>query len=157
MGLLLAVVVHAADIQDRAGVSLVLSEFSKNYPTITRIWADSGYNGKGAAWVHENTNATMEIVKRPYENFRGWWLPEGAPVPPPPPKGFQVVKWRWIVERTFGWLCRNRQLSKEYDLKVESTEAWIQLAMIRLMVRRLKKTGKHGYDPRMKQQKVLPK
>jgi putative transposase len=156
LGLLLTVVVHAANIQDRAGISLVLSNLSTKYPSIQRIWADSGYNGKGILWVKENTKATLEIVRAPYENFRGYWVAEGAPVPPPPPKGFHLVKHRWVVERTFGWLGRNRQLSKEYDLKMEHSEAWVQLAMIRLMLRRLKKTGNHGYDPEMKKPKVLP-
>ena len=70
------------------------------------------------------------------------------------PRGFHLVKHRWKVERTFAWLGRNRQLSKEYDLKVAHSEAWIWLAMIRLMLRRLKSPAKIGYDSGMIKQKV---
>ena len=63
------------------------------------------------------------------------WLPHGQEAPVS--EGFKVLKWRWIVERTFGWLGRNRRLSKDYEETVTSSLAWVQLAMIGLIMRRL--------------------
>ena len=77
--------------------------------------------------------------------------------PAPPPKGFQVVKRRWVVERTFGWIGRNRQLSKEYDTNSEHTVAWMYLAMTRLMLRRLTNNIDHGYNSRAEISKVVAK
>jgi len=153
-GLLLRVHVHSADIQDRAGLPLLLNGIQQEFPRLQLIWADSGYTGKAVQWIQENTQITLKIVRRPNENFRGWWVREGDPIPPPPPRGFQVVKRRWVVERSFAWLNRNRQLSKEYDTYPLHTEAWIYLAMIRLMLRRLTNSSSHGYDPALKKMKV---
>lgn len=149
-GFLLRVKAHAADIQDRAAVPLILSGVNRAFPSLRRIWADSAYNGKGIQWAKEHTLLVLEVIKRPFENFRGWWCKEGEEPPPSPPKGFQVVRRRWVVERTFAWLSRNRQLSKEYDRLPASTEAWTWLGMVRLLLRRLAKTGKNGYDPGMR-------
>jgi putative transposase len=71
-------------------------------------------------WVSAVLQRTLSIVKRPRKN-----------------QGFQVLQWRWIVERTFGWLNRSRRLSKDFDALPETTEAWIRIAMIQLMIRRL--------------------
>lgn len=139
LGLLLRVKVHAASIQDRAGIALLLLQLAEQYPLLKLIWADAGYSGPGEAWVEAHTQATLEIVKRPTGT------------------GFQVLHHRWIVERTFAWLNRNRQLSKEWDLKAEHTEGWIWLSMIRLMTRRLTKTNETGYDPMMKEKKLISK
>jgi putative transposase len=56
------------------------------------------------------------------------------------PAGFQVLPWRWVVERTFGWLGRNRRLSKDYEFLPETEEAFIYVGMVRLMLRRLART-----------------
>ncbi len=156
-GLLLRVIVHPANVQDRAAVPWVLEDIEAEFPRLKVIWADSGYNGKGRKWVQKNTSIDFQIVTRPYHNFRGWWVAEGQPVPPPPPKGFQVVKRRWVVERTFGWIGRNRQLSKEYDTNSEHTVAWMYLAMTRLMLRRLTNNIDHGYNSRAEISKVVAK
>lgn len=73
------------------------------------------------------------MVRRPR---RWYWVPPGGE-PPPLPTGFQVLPRRWVVERTFAWLGRWRRLSKDYEEMPESTEAWIYLAMSRLMLTRL--------------------
>ena len=86
------------------------------------IWADSGYAGKLEDWVKKTLDWTLEIVKRPFEGMRYVWMPQGVE-PPEMPRGFVMVKRRWAVERTFGWL--------------ESEESWIYTAMIRIMLARL--------------------
>ncbi len=127
--------VHAANMSDRNAVPLVLADVATVFPRLCHLWADAGYSGKGAQWVREVLGWTVEVVKRPQ---RWVWLPEGAE-PPLMPTGFQVLKRRWVVERTFAWLGRYRRLSKDYEVLPASEEAWIYLATANLLVRRLAK------------------
>jgi len=120
MGLVLLVVVHAANIQDRDGAKLVFEKARKLCPRLRLIWADGGYAGKLVAWVQSVCSWVLEIVKRNDDV-----------------KGFKLLPRRWVVERTFGWLGRNRRLSKDYERQTETSEAMIYWAMIRLMARRL--------------------
>ena len=120
LGLLLVVLVHSAGIQDRDGAKPVLRALVARFPGLQLIWADGGYAGKLVTWVAMVLQRTLVIVKRPRHT-----------------QGFQVVQWRWIVERTFGWLNRSRRLSKDFEALPETTETWIRIAMIQLMVRRL--------------------
>ena len=120
MGLLLMVVVHTANIQDRDGAKLLLARAQGLFPRLQRIWADGGYAGKLIAWVQETCGWVLEIIKR-------------SDVV----KGFKLLPRRWVVERTFGWLGRYRRLSKDYERQPESSEAMVYWAMTRLMVRRL--------------------
>jgi putative transposase len=120
LGLLLMVVVHAANVQDRDGARLVLERAKGRFPRLQLIWADGGYTGKLVEWVKSVCRWVLEIVKRSDDG-----------------KGFQVLPRRWVVERTFGWLGRYRRLSKDYEGLPESSEAMIYIAMIHLMVRRL--------------------
>jgi putative transposase len=125
LGLILGVVVHAADIQDRDGAKLVLESLRKRFSRLRLIWADGGYAGKLVEWVRDLRKANrlrLEIVKRTDDV-----------------KGFKLLPHRWVVERTFAWLGRNRRLSKDYEVSPETGEAMIKLAMIHLMVRRLTK------------------
>ena len=124
LGLIVAVVVHAADIQDRDGAKRVVAQVAAQAPRLQRIWADGGYRGTLVAWVQERYGWVLEIVKRP-----------GSPV------GFQVLPRRWIGERTFGWFGRYRRLSKDYEALPEVSETVIRLAMIALMARRLARKG----------------
>ena len=119
MGLLLAVVVHAANVQDRDGAKLVLQKLTDRFPRLQLIWADGGYAGQLIAWVHELGGWLLEIVKRPDESK------------------FVVLPRRWVVERTFAWLGRHRRLSKDYEALPESSEAFILIATIYLMLHRL--------------------
>ena len=112
--------VHSAGIQDRNGAKQVLRKLISRFPRLKLIWADEGYAGKLVEWVSAVLQRTLSIVKRPRKN-----------------QGFQVLQWRWIVERTFGWLNRSRRLSKDFEALPETTEAWIRIAMIQLMIRRL--------------------
>jgi putative transposase len=120
MGLILAVVVHAANIQDRDGAKLALKKLKGWFPRLKLIWADGGYRGKLIEWTQTFGGWVLEIVKR---NER---------------HKFVVLPKRWIVERTFGWLGRYRRLSKDYEELVPSSEAMIYLAMINLMIHRLR-------------------
>ncbi len=123
MGLLLAVVVHPANIQDRDGAKLVIDKLTGRFPRMRLVWADAGYAGKLIEWVWALTGWALEIVKRPRDSHH-----------------FQVLPRRWVVERTFAWLSRCRRLSKDYEALTETTEAWIHIAMIHLMLRRLAPT-----------------
>ena len=123
LGLILAVEVHKGNIQDRDGAKIVLSKMIGMYPRLKLIWADNGYSGQLIEWVKVTCNWILDIVKRP----------AGM-------KGFEVLPHRWVVERTFGWLSKNRRLSKDYECLTETSEAMIYTAMIRLMVKRLAKT-----------------
>jgi len=114
------VIVHSAGIQDRDGAKPVLTALVARFPGLRAIWADGGYAGKLVTWVATVLQRTLVIVKRPRHT-----------------RGFQVVQWRWIVERTFGWLNRSGRLSKDFEALPETTEAWVRIAMIQLMVRRL--------------------
>ena len=123
MGLLLAVVVHPANIQDRDGAKLVIDKLIGRFPRMRLVWADAGYAGKLIEWVWALTGWALEIVKRPRDSHH-----------------FQVLPRRWVVERTFAWLSRCRRLSKDYEALSDTTEAWIHIAMIHLMIRRLAPT-----------------
>jgi putative transposase len=119
----LAVVVTAANVQDRDGARLLLEGLRHRLSRLRRIWADGAYGGDLIAWVwalRPRRKVGLEIVKRP----------KGV-------KSFQLLPWRWIVERTFGWLGRYRRLSKDYEYLPQTSEVMIRVAMIHLMVRRL--------------------
>ena len=120
MGLLIAVVVHAADIQDRDGAKLLLQKMVGKCKRLELIWADGGYAGKLVEWTKQLCGWVLEIVKRTDDM-----------------KGFKLLPHRWVVERTFGWLGRYRRLSKDYEELTESSEAFIHIAMINLMLHRI--------------------
>ena len=125
LGLLLKVVVTAGNVQDRDGAKLLLEDLSSHEELIPRlelIWADGGYRGTLVSWVEEAFGWTLEVVKKPEDQL-----------------GFQVLPKRWIVERTFGWLVRQRRLARDYERLPETSEAFIYVAMIRLMIRTLTK------------------
>src|SRR5712692_1228386 len=122
MGLILLVLVHPADVQDRDGARLLLAMLvDGRFPRLHLIWADAGYVGQLIEWVGRlfASRLRLEIVRRMEEHR------------------FSVVRKRWIVERTFGWLGRCRRLSKDYEALTGTSENWIRLAMISVMVRRL--------------------
>jgi putative transposase len=120
VGLLLGVVVHAAHIQDRDGAKLVFERAWRKFPTLRRVWADGGYAGKLIAWLQTLCGWVLEIVKRS-DDVKGWVL----------------LPRRWVVERTFAWLSQCRVLARDYEYHPETSEAWVQIGMIHLMLRRL--------------------
>lgn len=122
LGLVIKVLVLAANIQDRDGARTLLEKLKGKLPRLKIIWADGGYQGRLIDWVKQVCDWMLTIVKRS----------DTA-------KGFQVIPHRWIVERTFGWLNRYRRLSKNYERLPASSEAMVYLAMITLMTKRLAK------------------
>jgi putative transposase len=125
LGLIVAVVVHPTDVQDRDGAQLVLGKRKGRCRRLGLIWADGGYVGGRVAWVRglrQRNKLRLEVVKRSDDAT-----------------GFVVPPRRWVVERTFAWLGRCRRLSKDYEATTSSSEAFIKLAMVHLMARRLVK------------------
>ncbi len=122
LGLLLAVLVTGANIQDRDGARELLSNFYRAFFQsfrLKRIWADAGYQGALISWAQAAFAWALDIVRRDKQ------------------AGFEVLPKRWIVERTFSWFIRSRRLSRDYERLPETSETFIYIAMIRLMSRRL--------------------
>lgn len=124
LGLVLAVVVHAANLSDQDGACFVLHRMRDLYGRLRIIWADSAYARNDLpAWAEKRFGWLIQAVRRPF-GVRGW----------------VVLPKRWIVERTFAWIGRCRRHGKDYERTVESSEAMIKIAMIHLMLRRLQPT-----------------
>jgi putative transposase len=122
LGFPLSIYVTSADVQDRAGAQCLLAGLKPFVPRLKKIWADGAYTGeKLAGWCKEQGGWELQIVERSSADT----------------EGFAVLPHRWIVERTLGWLMRNRRLSKDYERKVQSSETFIEVAMIRLILKRL--------------------
>lgn len=134
-GLVLHAVVHPANIADRVGACQVLTEARAQHPRLDRVWADAGYTGALIGWAKQELGLTLAIVKRP---SRRVWVAAGQE--PDLMPALTILPRRWVVERTFAWLGRSRRLSKDYEALPATEEAWIHLAMIRLMVARLAKS-----------------
>ena len=124
LGLLLVVMVTAASVQDRPGGRAALARLAARFPSVALVWADGGYansiDSSLLSWALEKLRLVVEIVRRCDDV-----------------KGFRVLPRRWVVERTFGWLVRNRRLARDYERLTASSEAMIKIAMIRLMAARL--------------------
>jgi putative transposase len=119
--LILCVVVHAGNIQDRDGAKLAMRKLVGAFGRLKLIWADGGYAGQLIQWARTLGRWTLEIVKR---------CDDAA--------GFKVLPKRWIVERTFCWLGKYRRHSKDYEALTDSSETMIRISMINLMLHRLK-------------------
>ena len=120
LGLIQTLVVHEGDFQDPEGAWFLIAKMAGRFPRLTKMWADSRYTGL-VETMARLFGCDLEIVRRS-----------------PQARGFEVQPKRWIVERTFGWLCRYRRLTRDYEEQPASSEAMIYLAMSHLMVRRLR-------------------
>jgi putative transposase len=142
LGLVLKVVVHVASLQDRQGVKLLLEPLQGVFPRLHKVWVDSGYTGKGQEWIEQAMGWEVEVVRHPWRP-RGMWVVPGMEIAPevlarfPRPRGFRHLPRRWVVERTFAWIGRNRRMSKDYAYLPATSEAWVYLSMVRVMLKRL--------------------
>ena len=143
-GLVLKAKVQPANIMDRDGIKPLLERVREHFRRLSHLWLDAGYNGKGKGkdWAEKALGLTAEVVRRPRRPHYVW-VKEGEEIDWErirkllPEPGFKVLPRRWVVERTFSWIDQNRRMSKDYERLPESSEAFIYLAMTRLMVRRL--------------------
>ena len=137
---MIRVVVHKADVMDRDGARLVLAAAKAISERVKLIWADMGYRGQPLKeWIEQECGWELEVVKRPSK-----WGRYPVDVEPPEMPAFTVLRHRWVVERTFGWVGRYRRMSKDYEYLVESSEAMTYLTMIRLMLKRLARNKPYG-------------
>ena len=123
LGLILGLMITSAAVQDRAAAKPLIQGMVDLFGRLQIIWADGGYLGQLVAWVKALRlygKLKLEIVRRCDRV-----------------KGFRVLPKRWLVERTFGWLFKSRRLCRDYEVRLDHSEAMIRMCMIRLMVRRL--------------------
>jgi len=147
-GLVLGAKVHSAKVHDEDGIKLLLESARMELSRLKHLWVDAGYRSRGRKWAEEAFGLSVEVVRKPPKLIpekvaKIWaeeWAKEGKEVDWQrlmPPKGFRVLPRRWVVERTFAWICHNRRMGKDYERLCASGEAFVYVAMTRLMVRRL--------------------
>ena len=148
-GLVLKAKVHSAKVPEQDGLRLLLQSARGGLSRrLKHLWLDAGYEGRGKRWAEEVMGLSVEVVRKPprpvpEEVAKRWaaeWAKEGRKVNWQrlmPPRGYVALPRRWVVERTFSWLSQNRRMSKDYERLCATSEAFIYVAMTRLMVRRL--------------------
>lgn len=121
LGLMVGLMVHGADVQDRDGAPDLLKSIRHRWPWLLHVFADGGYAGeKLKSRLKKIGKWTLEIIKRSDKT-----------------KAFEILPRRWVVERTFAWLGRCRRLAKDFEKSIASAQAWITIAHIRMLTRRL--------------------
>ena len=147
-GLVLEVKVHSARVPDEDGIRLLLESAHEHLVRLEQLWVEAGYRGRGRKWAEEELGVSVEVVRKPgkplpEEVAKAWaeeLAKEGKEVDWQrlmPPKGFRVLPRRWVVERTFAWICHNRRMARDFERLCATGEAFVYAAMTRLMVRRL--------------------
>ncbi len=124
-GLVLKAKVHSARVPDEDGIRLLLESARERFPRLSHLWVDAGYQGRGRRWAEEVMGVSVEVVRKPRkplpETVAKAWAEELAKEGGKevdwqrlmPPRGFRVLPRRWVVERTFAWICHNRRMAKE--------------------------------------------
>lgn len=120
LGLLLAVIVTPASVQDRDGAGPLLALLRERFATISLVWADGGYAGRLVLWAKSALHLAVTVVKRSDNT-----------------SGFVVLPRRWVVERTFGWLLRHRRLVRDYERRPDHHQAMVLWATVSIMTRQL--------------------
>jgi len=145
-GFLLAVKVHAANISDKEGAKLLLAGKKSVFPRMEKLFGDYGYIGEVGMWIKEQVGWNLEVVAKEGKTAieRWLWVRNRAVRAERGKKGFTVKRKRWIVERTLAWLIRYRRLARDYEGLPESSEAFIQIATIRLLLNRLVSWRSYG-------------
>jgi putative transposase len=127
-GFPLAVLVHAANIQDNHGAVPLLAALRQTFPKLRHVVADRVYRG--------------DKLRKAIAAFGRWRIE--IVTPPRPRCGFKPLPKRWVIERTFAWLTRNRRLAKDFEQSIASSQAWFLIASVRLLSRRLARAEQHG-------------
>jgi putative transposase len=136
LGLLLRVIVHAANVQDRDGARLVLAGLQQRFPRLCHLWTDQAYTGKLLEWIEQELGWSVEVVER--SPRRGFIVtPDHQFQRVALPARFKPLPRRWVVERSFAWMGRDRRLSKDYEFLPATSETWVYLSMVRVMLKRL--------------------
>jgi len=121
MGILLAVKVQPASVQDPTGAPAVLAEAKARAPKLQLLWGDGRYSGPTVDAAAAAAGLRVEVVKKPADQI-----------------GFKILPHRWVVERTFGWFGKYRRLAgRDFETNPSNSETWIKLSMCNLLVRRL--------------------
>ncbi|MEY8420750.1 transposase [Oscillospiraceae bacterium 44-5] len=118
-GCLLSVVVHAANIHDTKGGIFAAKRGYERYPSIQKFCADAGYRGTFVSDLKEQLDLDVDIS----EKIK--------------PHQWEILPWRWVVERTFSWLNHSRRLSKDYEISVSSVEAMVKISHFHTLLKRL--------------------
>jgi putative transposase len=147
-GLVVEARVHSAKVPDQDGIKRLLEPAHPRLPRLSYLWVEAGYRGRGKEWVERALGIEVEVVNRspkppPEKVLQIWareWFKEGhwmdlSKLPTRP--GFERLPRRWVAERTFAWISHNRRMARDYERLCSSAEAFIHIAMTRLMVRRL--------------------
>ena len=138
LGLLLAITVTAASVQDRDAAASVVAQACAKVPGLKKLYADGAYGGKCATAIEETHGISVEIVRHPGNRNTGTWQDAQQPLwPDAVAKGFVVQAKRWVVERTHAWNERARRLMAHHDRSNWAPLAWVWLAEARILATRL--------------------
>ena len=137
--------VTGADLNDRPALDDMVTKLKDKFPSLKKLWADMGYQGRDLKERIGRQGIELEIVRRPNKSF---WIPPGIKdvnahlrsLGIEVVDGFKVLARRWVVERTFAWIGRYRRMSKDYEFLPQTQETMMFLAMTRTMLKRTFKT-----------------